>query len=109
MSLKLLLLACFAFLTGISSAQNMRFTGVVNDTINNKPLENAVVMAVRLSDGVMLGFTRTKADGSFELTSVPIETMELVVSHYKFDDKRFYIIGSAENYEIDIPNIIQLN
>ncbi len=106
MSLKLLLLACFAFLTGISSAQNMRFTGVVNDTINNKPLENAVVMAVRLSDGVMLGFTRTKADGSFELTSVPIETMELVVSHYKFDDKRFYIIGSAENYEIDIPNII---
>ena len=89
-------------LAGFSSAQNMRFTGVVYDTINDKPLENAVVMAIRLSDGLMLGFTRSKADGSFELTSVPIDTMELVVSHHNFDDKRFYIIGSAENNEIDI-------
>ena len=106
MFIRLLFIGIVCMFAGFSSAQNMRFTGVVNDTINDKPLENAVVMAIRLSDGLMLGFTRSKADGSFELTSVPIDTMELVVSHHNFDDKRFYIIGSAENNEIDIPNII---
>ena len=96
----LLLIGSFSF------AQEMKFTGVVNDTINDRPLEYAVVMAVRLSDGKLLGFTRTAADGSFDLKGVPIDTMELVVSHYKFDEKRYYIIGSDENNEIHIPNII---
>ena len=96
----LLLIGSFSF------AQEMKFTGVVNDTINDRPLEYAVVMAVCLSDGKLLGFTRTAADGSFDLKGVPIDTMELVVSHYKFDEKRYYIIGSDENNEIHIPNII---
>ena len=87
-------------------AQDMNFTGVVNDTINDQPLEHAVIMAVRLSDGKLLGYTRSNADGSFELNGVPIDTMELVVSHYNFDEKRYYIIGSEENDSINIPNII---
>ncbi|HZH87212.1 MAG TPA: outer membrane beta-barrel protein [Brumimicrobium sp.] len=101
-----LLALCFTLLATISYGQDMKFTGVVNDTINDKPLENAVIMAVRLSDGVLLGYTRSAADGSYDLKGVPIDTMELVVSHYKFDEKRFYIIGSKENNEIHIPNII---
>ncbi len=90
----------------LASAQNMTFTGVVNDTINDKPLENAVIMAVRLADGKMLGFTRSEADGSFDLKGVPIDTMELVVTHYNFDEKRYYIIGSEENDSIHIPNVV---
>jgi len=101
-----ILIALFLTISLTSVAQNMKFTGVVNDTINDRPLEYAVVMAVRLSDGKLLGFTRTNSDGSFELNSVPIDTMELVVTHPKFDEKRFYIIGSEENNEINIPNII---
>ncbi len=93
-------------LTTVGNAQEMTFTGVVNDTINDKPLENAVVMAVRLSDGKLLGYTRSEADGSFDLKGVPIDTMELIVTHYNFDEKRFYIIGSSENDSIEIPNII---
>lgn len=96
----------FILLTSFSFGQDMKFTGVVNDTINNKPLENAVIMAVRLSDGLLLGYTRSEVDGSYNLRGVPIDTMELIVSHYKFDEKRFYIIGSEENNEIHIPNII---
>src|SRR5690554_641298 len=97
----------FILLTSFSFGQDMKFTGVVNDTINNKPLENAVIMAVRLSDGLLLGYTRSEVDGSYNLRGVPIDTMELIVSHYKFDEKRFYIIGSEENNEIHIPNIIR--
>lgn len=104
--MKRLLGLFFILFTSLSFAQEMKFTGVVNDTINNQPLENAVVMAVRLSDGLLLGYTRTGADGTYNLRGVPVDTMELIVSHYKFDEKRFYIIGSEENTEIHIPNII---
>src|SRR5690554_1951979 len=91
---------CFILLTSITFGQDMKFTGTVNDTINDQPLENAVVMAVRLSDGLLLGYTRTREDGYFDLRGVPIDTMELIISHYKFDEKRYYIIGSDENTEI---------
>lgn len=104
--MKKLLALFFVLFTSLSFSQEMKFTGVVNDTINDKPLENAVIMAVRLSDGLLLGHTRSEADGSYNLTGVPIDTMELIVSHHNFDEKRYYIIGSEENTEIHIPNII---
>jgi hypothetical protein len=104
--MKRLLALLLILFTSLSYAQEMKFTGVVNDTLNNKPLENAVIMAVRLSDGLLLGYTRSNADGSYKLRGVPIDTMELIVSHHDFDEKRFYIIGSEENTEIHIPNII---
>src|SRR5690554_4961372 len=106
MEMNRLLGLCFILLTSLVFGQEMKFTGAVNDTINDQPLEDAVVMAVRLSDGLLLGYTRSGADGSFDLRGVPIDTMELIVSHYKFDEKRYYIIGSDENTEINIPNII---
>lgn len=100
------LLFILAFSGNEAAAQSMRFSGVVNDTINNKPLDNAVVMAVRLSDAQLLGFTRTDHNGSFELNGIPMETLELIITHPSFDDKRFYIIGSEDNLVIHIPNII---
>lgn len=104
--MKRLITFCLILSATISFGQEMKFTGVVNDTINDKPLENAVIMAVRLSDSRLLGFTRSNADGTFELLGVPIDTMELVISHYQFDEKRYYIIGSDDNTEIHIPNIV---
>jgi hypothetical protein len=108
MKLKKYLFLFILFVIGIPnlSAQSMKFSGVVNDTVNNKPLENAIVMAVRLSDARLLGFTRTNRDGSFLLEGIAMETLELIVTHPNFDDKRYYIIGSEDNLEINIPNII---
>src|SRR5690554_1109191 len=106
MEMNRLLGLCFILLTSLVFGQEMKFTGAVNDTINDQPLEDAVVMAVRLSDGLLLGYTRSGADGSFDLRGVPIDTMELIISHYKFDEKRYYIIGSDENTEIHIPSVI---
>lgn len=101
-----LLTLCFILISSISFGQEMKFTGTINDTTNNRPLENAVIMAVRLSDGLLLGFTRSLSDGSYNLGGISIDTMELIVSHYKFDAKRYYIFGSKENNEINILNII---
>ncbi|PKR80572.1 hypothetical protein CW751_09365 [Brumimicrobium salinarum] len=102
---KLLALSFFLF-SFVSLSQEMKFTGFVNDTLNDQPLENAIIMAVRLSDGMLLGYTRSESDGSYNLRGVPIDTMELVISHHAFDEKRYYIIGSADNNEIHIPNVV---
>lgn len=90
----------------LSLAQDMRFTGVVNDTAANRSLENVVVMAIRLSDAQLLGFTRTDRYGRFDMRNVPMDTLELVFTHPNFDDKRYYIIGNENNLDIDIPNVI---
>lgn len=103
--LKYLFLLVFISPSTWTISQNMHFSGTVNDGASNAPVQHAVVMAVRLSDARLLGFTRTDRYGRFELTSVPIDTMELVITHPNFDDKRYYIIGSEENNRIDIPNI----
>jgi len=108
MARKIRLILLFVLLSTVSFSQdsNMHFSGTVIDTAQNRPIKNAVIMAIRLSDAVLLGFTRSDQYGRFELTSVPIDTMELVITHPDFDDKRYYIIGSKENKEINIPSVV---
>ncbi len=48
-------------------AQTYSIKGAVSDTLNNTPLQRASVVIIRTSDSVIQCFTRTKADGSFEL------------------------------------------
>ena len=50
-----------------SIAQTYTIKGAVSDTLNNTPLQRASVVIIRTSDSVIQCFTRTKADGSFEL------------------------------------------
>jgi hypothetical protein len=84
----------------------MHYSGVVNDTINNQPLANAVVMVVNLEDSVLFGFTRTNQKGEFELKDIPFSEQELLISHPNYGDKSYYVIGSPENNRIEITNII---
>lgn len=101
----LLLLLSFT-ITGSVYAQGMHYSGVVNDTVNDRPLANAVVMVVNLEDSVLFGFTRTNQQGEFELRDIPFSEQELLISHPNYGDKSYYVIGSAENSRIEIPNII---
>jgi len=87
-------------------SQGMHYSGVVNDTMNNQPLANAVVMVVNLEDSVLFGFTRTNQKGEFELKDIPFSEQELLISHPNYGDKSYYVIGSPENNRIEIPNII---
>lgn len=83
----------------------MKVTGNVYDSTGVKPIKNAMVMGVRLRDSLLLGFTRTAADGSFELGGFPIDTFSLVIDHPELDEKTYYMFGHADNYEIDIPSV----
>ena len=86
----------------------MKVTGTVFDTTGIVPIESASVMAVRLRDSVLLGFTRTNIEGGFTLTHFDPDTFNLIIEHPGLDEKSYYIFGNAENAEIDIP-VVQMN
>ena len=73
----------------------MSIFGNINDTLNNKPKESAVVMVIRLSDSVMLDYKRTDNQGRFFI-DIPMDTVEIIISHHKNDDKIIFFFPSQE-------------
>jgi hypothetical protein len=88
-----------------SWSQNMKISGTIYDTSGTKPLPDAIAMAVRIKDSVLLDYALSDKQGKFSLSKVPIDTFTLMISHFRFDDKTYYIFGSQENQEINIQNI----
>ena len=97
-----ILLFCSLY-TASLKAQEMKISGTVYDSSGVKPLKDAVIMAVRVKDSLLLNFTRSKENGSFNLTGFEPDTLSLIISHPNFDDRIFYIFGNKSNFEIDIP------
>lgn len=104
----IILLLFIFFYSNYSFTQSMKVTGTVFDTSGVVPIESASVMAVRLRDSLLLGYTRTNINGSFTLTHFEPDTFNLVIEHPGLDEKTYYIFGNAENAVIDIPTI-QMN
>jgi hypothetical protein len=106
-TIKYFLIIAIIFCTGKNAAaQNMIFKGTVTDTVEKKSVANAVGMAVRIKDSVLLGFTRSDANGNFLLNTIPIDTIELTISHPNYGDKLYFIFGSATNFSFDLNKII---
>lgn len=103
--LRLLTVAVFLVWGNHLAAQEMKVTGNVYDSTGVKPVKNAMVMGVRIRDSLLLGFTRTNADGWFELSGFPVDTFSLIIDHPYLDDKTYYMFGHKDNYEINIPGI----
>ncbi|MCO4813799.1 MAG: carboxypeptidase regulatory-like domain-containing protein, partial [Flavobacteriales bacterium] len=66
-----LMFLCFSTL-GFS--QEMSVKGTVYDTTGARPIKNAMVMAVRMKDSLLLGFTRSSHDGTFTLDGFAVDT-----------------------------------
>ncbi len=101
------LLLCIGF-SASAYSQTMKVTGTVYDTTGVQKLENVPVMAVRLKDSLLLGFTRTNSEGEFVLTNFKPDTFNLIIEHPGLDPKSYYIFGNTENSDVDIP-LIQMN
>lgn len=89
-----------------SYAQKMDIKGTVYDSTSTNTVYNAMVMAVRMRDSVLLGFTRSGIDGKFEIGGFEVDTFSLIIEHPSFDEKTYYIFGHADNYEITIPSVV---
>jgi len=85
---------------------NMKIRGSVKDTSAKAPLENAVVIAVRLNDSVLVNFSRSNNLGVFELNDLPIDTYQVVITHPQFADGLYIIAGTKENTEFDLGKIV---
>jgi hypothetical protein len=83
---KRLSLSLIAFLLcATANAQDMKISGTVYDSTGKQPLHQAMVMAVRVKDSVLLGFTRTEKNGKF-LLLFPIRV--LTISSFIFLEAR---------------------
>ena len=106
--MKKLLFQIFIFIFPLSPVvfgQQMKITGTVFDTSGTKKVNEVVVMAVRMKDSLLLKNTRTKDDGTFELSNFAIDTFTLIIEHPLFEPKTYYIFGNKDNFEINIPKI----
>ncbi|MDG2440610.1 MAG: carboxypeptidase-like regulatory domain-containing protein, partial [Crocinitomicaceae bacterium] len=103
---KFILTLAMVFCFSLSWGQEMKVTGTVFDTNGTQPLYNAVAMAIRIKDSMLLGFARTNASGKFDIKGVEIDTFSLIIEAQGYDEKTYYIFGSEDNQEIIIPSII---
>jgi len=92
-------------ISAMSYGQQMSISGTVYDSTGVRPVKNAMAMAVRMKDSLLLGFTRTDAEGKFTLTGFEVDTFSLIIDHGSFDEKIYYMFGHKDNYEIEIPSI----
>ena len=95
----------FSSISSVFFSQNISIYGSINDTLNNKPKENAVVMLIRLSDSVLVDFQRTNQNGEFYL-NVPVDTVEIIISHHENDDKIIFFFPSNDRLSLDLNNTI---
>lgn len=100
-------LLCLFIISTISSySQKLSISGNLQDTAAKTSLPNAIVMAVKLMDSTLVGFTRTDENGNFKLKPIPIDTYQVIISHPKFADMGYFIFGDKKNLDYDFGKII---
>lgn len=101
------LLLFFLSLLSVSTfAQKLNVAGNVQDTAAKQPLQNAIVMAIKLMDSTLVDFTRTDEKGYFKLQPIPVDTYQVIISHPKFADQGYFIFGDTKNLDYDFGKII---
>lgn len=80
-SLLLLALIYVQFLFGQNTIQ-----GKIMDTVDSKIVENATVILLDAKDSTIIKFSRSKKDGSFNLSELPTGEYIILVTHQSFAD-----------------------
>ncbi|HRO07072.1 MAG TPA: outer membrane beta-barrel family protein [Ferruginibacter sp.] len=83
---KFFLLLLIAFNLQTSFAQSNFISGKVRDTTEQTSIKNAVVVLLDAQDSTFIDFTRTKADGSFQLSKAKTGNYIFMVTHPMFAD-----------------------
>ncbi|MBK8846133.1 MAG: TonB-dependent receptor [Bacteroidetes bacterium] len=86
-------------------SQTLTIRGTVSDTASGKPLKNAVVLASRLADSVLVAYGRTNEYGLFSISNLPVDTYQVIIEHTLFGDQLFFVLGNLKQLEIDFGKI----
>lgn len=91
----------FLFLPGFMHAQKFNIKGILTDS-TSAPLEGGTVMLMNPKDSALIGFTRTKAAGEFELKNISGGEYILRCTYLGFNNmsKRVTIGGAQKIIDI---------
>lgn len=100
------LIIIFLFLACLTTGycQNMTIGGNLLDTTNQEPRHNALIVVIRLSDSVLLDFTRSDANGNFAMELV-MDTVEVLISHPVHDDKSIFFFPGPGNMDLNLRDL----
>jgi len=79
--------------------------GKVTDTVEKKDLQYATVNILTRADSILVNFTRTKADGSFELQDIPAGEYLILICYPKYADYAEEFTVSSSNKLKDLNTI----
>ena len=97
------LLFVLIFFTTKTQAQSISVSGSVEDTIQNKGVQNAVVALLTVTDSVLYKFTRSDAKGNYVFKNLKAGNYILMTTHPYFAD---YVDNiSASGNTVIIPQI----
>ena len=97
-----LLLVLLSF-TIHAQAQNTSISGTIKDTVQNKAVENAVVLLITPVDSILYKFTRTDANGNYSFKQIKAGNYIQMTTHPYFAD--FMDNISINGDEFTIPQI----
>ena len=103
---KFIFLSLFIFFSANSFSQTIIIQGTVQDTVTQTPLQYAVAMTVKLSDSLLVGFTRTDGKGFFKIENLPVDTYQVIISHPRFGEQSFILLGNKNDSIVDFKKII---
>lgn len=87
MLIKIITLILIFFLTIFQlSAQNSQIKGVITDTTSKENLFNAVIALLRAKDSVLYKFSRSKQDGTFEISNIDSGKYVMLITYNRYAD-----------------------
>ena len=99
------LLSFFCIVTSVSAlAQPGSIKGTITDTSNKQNLHNAVISVLRSKDSILVQFTRTDAQGHFEISHLPPGKFVLLTSYPNYADYTD-IISVVDSQSVDLGKI----
>ncbi|OYZ02544.1 MAG: hypothetical protein B7Y37_01770 [Sphingobacteriia bacterium 28-36-52] len=102
--LTLILLCLIAGISTSFAQQNGSVKGLVTDTLNKQNLTNAVVSVLRAKDSVLVKFTRTNKEGSFNLPNISAGKYIVMVTYPSYADY-IDIISVTEGSVTDLGKV----
>ncbi len=100
-----LFITVFLFFSGQVFSQNITIKGVVSDKVSKERVVNSVVYVLRVKDSIMLDFTRSSANGSFEITKNLPDSIILLISHPDYAEYADFVFFNNKEKVYNLDSI----
>ncbi len=101
----------FLLIGATAFSQQSSLKGTITDTLNKQNLFNAVISVLRAKDSVLVKFTRTDANGNFQLKNLQAGNFILMVSYPSYADyvEKIEVEAGKEKALGSLPLITKAN